>query len=192
MTGVATASVNVCLLDTAELCVTVTDATGCTATDCAMIFAEDVRCGNGNNQKTTICHNGNTICVDNSALPAHLDHGDYVGPCASFTGNEEIKVPVNTKTGFSIYSNSDKEILKPGFNIYPNPATGDFVISLNLKDDNSRERTIHIINSNGQVVKQINANNQSILKINLKEAGIYLIRLNTGKQLITKKLVVVQ
>jgi hypothetical protein len=29
----------------------------------------------------TICHNGQTITVDESSLPAHLRHGDYQGPC---------------------------------------------------------------------------------------------------------------
>ena len=32
-------------------------------------------------QKVTICHKGHTITVSQSALPAHLRHGDTVGPC---------------------------------------------------------------------------------------------------------------
>jgi hypothetical protein len=38
--------------------------------------------------KTTICHlppgnpsNEHTLCVGTPAVPAHLDHGDYLGPC---------------------------------------------------------------------------------------------------------------
>lgn len=33
------------------------------------------------NQKVTICHNGNTIQVDDNALQAHLNHGDSEGAC---------------------------------------------------------------------------------------------------------------
>lgn len=36
-----------------------------------------------NEPKVTICHNGRTIVVAQSAVPAHLAHGDTVGPCAS-------------------------------------------------------------------------------------------------------------
>jgi len=42
--------------------------------------------------KTTICHRthskkhpGVTITVSNSALPAHMRHGDTLGPCAAST-----------------------------------------------------------------------------------------------------------
>jgi Ni/Co efflux regulator RcnB len=31
--------------------------------------------------KVTICHRGHTISVSKSALQAHLNHGDTIGPC---------------------------------------------------------------------------------------------------------------
>jgi len=33
--------------------------------------------------KTTICHKGVTITVADAALPAHMAHGDTIGPCAA-------------------------------------------------------------------------------------------------------------
>jgi hypothetical protein len=176
MTGANTASVTVCLMDTAELCVTVTDAASCTATDCAMMFAEDVRCGTGNNQKVTICHNNNTICVDASAVAGHLNHGDYVGPCGSFTSNEEIKNPADAKTEFSIY---------------PNPSDGNFIVSVNLADDYQGNRIINIISNSGLVVKQLSMNGQNKVSMNIKEPGTYSVQLVTNQQVITKKLIVV-
>ena len=37
-------------------------------------------------QKVTICHKGHTITISRSALPAHLRHGDTVGPCGGVAG----------------------------------------------------------------------------------------------------------
>ncbi len=40
--------------------------------------------GSSSNGKVTICHKGNTISVDASAVPAHLmEHGDSLGSCSN-------------------------------------------------------------------------------------------------------------
>ncbi len=181
MTGVSTASVTVCLMDTAQLCLTVTDpASNCTTTDCANIFAEDVRCGNGNNQKTTICHNGNTICVDNSAVPAHLDHGDYVGTCGitrrGYT-NAEVPDPVTV------------ESIKPGFNVYPNPSNGSFTVTV---DAGNAAQSLRIFNASGQMIKQMNIGQEHSTKITINEPGVYMVQLVGDKKIISKKVVVIR
>jgi len=35
--------------------------------------------------KVTVCHNGHTITIDQSALPAHLRQGDTLGACPTPT-----------------------------------------------------------------------------------------------------------
>jgi len=37
--------------------------------------------GHGHAGKVTVCHKGHTISISRNALPAHLRHGDHVGPC---------------------------------------------------------------------------------------------------------------
>jgi hypothetical protein len=37
-------------------------------------------------KRTKICHKGHTIIVDESAVPAHLRHGDQIGGCPSAAG----------------------------------------------------------------------------------------------------------
>lgn len=46
-------------------------------------------CDPADTKKTTICHippgnpaNAHTICVGNAAVPAHINHGDFLGTCA--------------------------------------------------------------------------------------------------------------
>ncbi len=171
MTGNNTGEVTVCLMDTAELCVAVTDANDCHATDCAMIYAEDVRCGTGNNQKVILCHNGNTICVDANAVPAHVAHGDYVGPCTTTT------IP-----GGGLTEGQQDE-----FMIFPNPSTGDFRINLDAGND---DKHIRIFDMTGRIVKEFTASRS--LVIHLEAPGTYFVQLQTGRQLLTKKLVVVR
>ena len=37
-------------------------------------------------EKVEICHNGHTIEVNEAAVPAHMEHGDTMGPCGSTEG----------------------------------------------------------------------------------------------------------
>ena len=37
--------------------------------------------GQSENQKVTVCHNGNSIEISVNALQSHLNHGDYQGSC---------------------------------------------------------------------------------------------------------------
>ena len=173
MTGANTASVTVCLMDTAELCVTVTDAANCSANDCATIFAEDVRCGNNQNQKVRICHNNTTICVDANAVAGHLGHGDYVGPCTTVTTPGDISTEENTKTGFSIF---------------PNPGNGQFSITVNLQDKG--EGQLKLLNMNGQIIRTINIKSSGKIDLSIDKPGIYIAQLINGTQIISKKIVV--
>jgi len=178
ISGVNTASVTLCLTDTAELCITVTGDNCCSSSDCAMIFVEDVRCGSGNNQKVFICHNGNTICVDANAVPAHLAHGDYVGPCgSSFAIPEIIKISKNDE---------------PALSVYPNPGNGKFTVTLNLTEGNINDGILRVINSNGKVVKQRSVNHQSRIQMEINIPGIYIMQFTSNDRVITRKFVVVQ
>lgn len=48
---------------------------------CQLLHAQSR--GNGNANQVTICHQGTTIQVAQSAVAAHLAHGDYLGSCVS-------------------------------------------------------------------------------------------------------------
>ena len=179
LSGANSQTVTICLLDTANLCVTVTDANGCTFTDCVAIFASDVRCFAGNNNvKVNVCHNGNMICVDENAVAVHLSHGDLVGPCVTNRANVGL---------VEIERN-----LKAGFNVYPNPNKGDLFVTMSLTADETKDATIQVINVNGQIIKKINVNNQHRLNFSIKETGIYFIKLITNKQIYTKKITVME
>ena len=160
MTGAATASVTVCLVDTAQLSLTVTDARNCTATDNVMIFVNDVRCFAGNNQKVKLCHKGNTVCVYENAVPAHLAHGDYLGSCVETVAKSgEINIEESSKTGF---------------NVYPNPATNQITIQNN---DHKILGTVSIYDMSGKMIyKNFIGSSQAIIDVKNFSSGVYYLR----------------
>ena len=75
----------VCPGSTTSFSVTVTDATGCTSVAEVVVEAVDVSCTPG--QRVELCHYNpiselySSICVKQSDVQAHLDHGDELGNC---------------------------------------------------------------------------------------------------------------
>ncbi|MEJ2594961.1 MAG: DUF839 domain-containing protein, partial [bacterium] len=102
-TGETTESINVCPSEGSNsYTVTVTDQNGCSDTDDVNVCVVDVRCGN-KLDKVLICHVSpdnpalrKSKCISPDAVPDHLAHGDYLGPCeqlipCSENGNKENK-----------------------------------------------------------------------------------------------------
>lgn len=175
VTGANTATVTFCLMDTAELCVTITDATGCTSTDCATIFAEDVRCFSGNNQKVAVCHNNNTICVDENAVSSHLAHGDHVGLCAGRIGSVQEETS-NTQV-----------------TLFPNPVKNMLHVNFNTPDPEPYE--IKVYDLTGRIIKgwnDLSATGNNMLELSCGDlnTGIYLFSFTMQNEQQTQKLVV--
>lgn len=78
--GATTQSITVSPTTTTVYTVQVTNSVGCIATDDIQVTVYDTRCGNNGN-KVLVCHNGITICVSESAVSAHLNHGDHLDSC---------------------------------------------------------------------------------------------------------------
>jgi hypothetical protein len=177
MTGANTPIVTVCLLDTAQLCVTVTDANNCTYTDCATIFASDARCfsGNSNIQKVQVCHQGHSICVDQSAVNAHLGHGDNAGAC---TGSR-----IEATTGVHAM---------PEVEVFPNPASDKITIKFNSCI--GCNYSLMIFDATGRTVVErigvslVNANTME-LDLSFLSKGIYSLRFSSDEVTQQRKIV---
>jgi hypothetical protein len=111
--------------------VTVTDANGCTAYDDLSICVVDVTCyaGNSSIQKVEMCQippgnpgNAHTICVDASAVPAHLAIGCQLGECGELAG---------ACTAVGAKSISTESVLV-ALTAYPNPTENTTTISVTL------------------------------------------------------------
>jgi len=190
LTGNATCSGNstitATLIDTANICVTVTDSNGCIATDCFHVNAKDARCfaGNSGIQKVRMCHRTNSqnntwvqICVDSSAVPALLASGDYIGTCSSF------------KKSTSIYENDNSEMI----DVYPNPA--DELLNIMVNVQVIDEVLIQIINMQGQVISSLKSKNtggDSIYNLDLRNLGngVYIVRITNGNSVFNKRIAI--
>lgn len=185
--GATTASTTVSPVSTTVYTVTITDANGCTYSQSQTIKVIDARCGNNNN-KVLVCHippgnnsKAHTICISPNAVPSHLAHGCYVGPCGSAKGGRN--------TGDENGNISLQEVTEEGvWNIYPNPNNGTFVLELPSKD----QAQIIITNVQGQVVYKQEVNNTSKLTVELGNAakGIYLVQVVSGHDTYQTKLTV--
>jgi hypothetical protein len=173
LTGIAScsgsASVTVRLIDTTDVCVTVTDANNCTATDCFTVNAIDARCFAGNSQisKVYVCHytgNNNNpwvqICIDDDAVSAHLGNNsaDYLGSCNARYAKPDEESPVR-------------------FDVFPNPATDKVTIGL---PESMGPVTILVYNYAGQIVKSFNhqATGAFDLDVSDLQPGIYNMEVN--------------
>uniref|UniRef100_UPI00286D466C HYR-like domain-containing protein n=1 Tax=Flavobacterium sp. TaxID=239 RepID=UPI00286D466C len=130
-------SVTSILLANATFTVTVTDANGCVVSGTTNVYSEDARCFAGNSAivKVKICHKtGNSkdpcheLCVSESAVAAHIAHGDYIGACLAnctdpVVHTKHIEVEEAAKV-FKVIG-------------YPNPSKNQFTVEV-LSDSNDK------------------------------------------------------
>lgn len=130
------------------------------------------------NNKVLMCHKGKTLCVNQSAVQAHLKHGDHLGCCAasSKVGGEDI----TSASGTAIQ-------------VYPNPNNGDF--TLKLQGEIAGKAEVVVLNANGTVVEKrtvmITAKDQLVqFHLGSKASGMYLIKVSSGTGIQTTKVFV--
>jgi hypothetical protein len=145
-------STSVCPVATNTYTLTVTDKNGCTRTDDAIVYVNDVRCGNSMD-KVRICHNDEELCVAKESVPAHLKHGDRLGSCGEASPGSAMMMPVKNEI--------TEPIQLKLFN-YPNPFTSstriiyelpyDGKVSIKLYDPAGSEIAV-LVNANKKVGK---------------------------------------
>jgi hypothetical protein len=111
----------------------------------------------------TISFDGNTIININDTL-----------------GEDFVLKYCTDELGIESISTSDNQV-----SIFPNPSNGNFTITFP-----ATTTQIQISNSLGQLLQTKYIDNEKRLDFELPNDGIYLVRIMTQKQTITKKLVV--
>lgn len=184
-------TINVCPTSSEIFTASVVDANGCVATDEVSVCVIDVTCesGHGGNIKVEMCQippghpeNAHTICVDQSAVPAHLAIGCQLGACgemeAACSGlarNPELQ--------------SRAALNAAALSIYPNPTENTLQISLTMTKDGNY--TVLLYDNMGRVVMEVYngkfdeyENRTFEVNISSLENGIYSVGVSSGEQMI--------
>jgi hypothetical protein len=149
----------------------VTNTSGCTQSITLDINVVDVRGGN-KKDKVVICRNGNSLTVDEQAVPAHIAQGGYLAACGT--------TPIIDGTA-------------PRINVYPNPSAGEF--NVQLDNYRSSQATISIINEKGHLISvrsiQLNGKGTAFhFNLNGYPKGLYIVKVETKDGLQTSKILV--
>ncbi|SEG51935.1 T9SS type A sorting domain-containing protein, partial [Flavobacterium urumqiense] len=184
-------SVTATLMADAKFTVTVIDANGCSISKTTWVYSEDDRCfaGSSGNAKVKICHRtGNSndpcheLCVDQSAVAAHLAHGDYIGSCLPLCATPTIHTKV-----VKIDKKSD-EIAAFDVTAYPNPTDHQF--NLIIKGGNDEKVEVLLYDALGRMVKHIdNSDGQQIKFGEGLPTGIYIAIVSQGSNQKTIRLI---
>ncbi len=155
-----------------------TDASGHIATYSFNVTVLDPYCGT---KKVNVCHNGHTICVSVNALPAHLAHGDLLGPCDLGKAGEPIaEIP----DGFILQDN------------YPNPFNPSTTIRFGIPTDANVHLAVY--NTLGEKVAQLvagelNAGYHEVLfDASQLASGLYIYRMQAGDYVSSRKLILLK
>ncbi len=127
--------------------------------------------------KVLLCHKGKTLCISQNGIPAHLRHGDQLGPCTSASKDPQKEFAPSNAT----------------LDIYPNPNNGQFVVQLQAGKGGKAE--VLVLNATGAVLEKRNVllNEKSqTLRFNLKgkASGIYVVKVSSADGVQTQKILV--
>ncbi|MCW3073342.1 MAG: hypothetical protein JWP69_411, partial [Flaviaesturariibacter sp.] len=168
--------------------VVVTDSKGCAKTFTKTIMVRDIRCGN-KMDKVLVCQvppgnagNAHTICISDNAVASHLSKGSYLGSCniTTVTRQEGAVKPA-------------AEVKVATVMAYPNPSRGN--VNFRLTNFAPGKVAVQVMDGNGKLVA-----NQSVVVSYITEdvslnltgmaAGVYQVRIVSGKDVLTTKVVI--
>ncbi|UOQ98660.1 T9SS type A sorting domain-containing protein [Hymenobacter sp. 5317J-9] len=157
---------------------------GCgeTTTSTSTVTVVNAACG-PHGDKINLCHNGHQICVAQSAVAAHLAHGDSYGDCSA--GGASLMAANTATTESSAIKASSPEML---VQTSPNPATsGQFQVHVQATATGPVQ--VNLFDMQGHLVTQVfngqlAAGEQRDFAVNRPELrqGLYLVRIQNGQQ----------
>ncbi len=162
-----------------------TNEYGCTATASTTINVIDARCGNEPG-KVVVCHYGQGICIGTNDVQTHLSHGCSLANCGN---SNTASISRNGRETMEMTS------VETTLEAYPNPLASQTRIKTSIAEKGNYK--VELFNMQGALIKTIatgNTGGNAVFTYDLDAAryakGVYLIKLSTEKQIITKRIVI--
>ncbi len=175
--GSMTSAITVSPMATTWYSVTVKDQNGCTGSASKTVNVMDIS-GGHNGDKIMVCHKGNSLTIDASAVRAHLGHGDMLGSCP-----EKV-------AGVTLRNNMmDNHAVGLSVKVLPNPSFSYFDLTISSRSgDNIKVRVYDLL---GRVVEtKFSVPSGQPLRLGaLYAPGIYTVEILQGTQRQLLKLV---
>ncbi|HJW31390.1 MAG TPA: T9SS type A sorting domain-containing protein [Saprospiraceae bacterium] len=157
-------------------------------------FDTNPDCNNPNKQY--VCHNGNTICVNNSSVQSHLNHGDYLGPCGGCNDPNSFQAPVMEpvqpdQNNVRVVSAEpvEREIISKqdrSLHVFPNPSQDEFILKFSSSSDSPA--IIRVFDIFGKLVLSDKFAGTNPYRFGKDlYPGIYFVEINTGTDRSTQK-----
>jgi hypothetical protein len=134
--------------------------------------------GGKKGDKIVLCHNGNTITIDNSAVAVHLGHGDMLGSCPEKKGGVSLRSAI-------MEEHRDGFVVK----VSPNPSPNYF--ELKIEGNTGNKVKVSVYDLLGRVVEtRPSIQSGQTLRLGASYApGIYSVEILQGAQKQILKLV---
>jgi uncharacterized repeat protein (TIGR03803 family) len=145
---------------------------------------------NTNSTKIKICHHGQTLCVSVNAIPAHIAHGDYIGPCNNSPCDGQN---FNLRIDHRSFNITQESFTHASMNVFPNPTNGE--INITLEGIEGKLVQLSMYDPLGKQVwnSQLTEGN-SFYHFNVDDKnignGVYLVWLQTGNETYTERILV--
>jgi pectin methylesterase-like acyl-CoA thioesterase len=163
---------------------TAVNENGCSASTAVTINVVDARCGDMMD-KVFVCHYGQPICINTTDVKYHLAHGCKVGACdsriASLVANDRLESSIESE--------------QKSIQVYPIPASDLLNVQFELR--NGVQYRIGLYDLKGVLVQSLDkgytADNAVYFRafdVSRLPAGIYVLRVTTNNEIITKKVVI--
>lgn len=157
--------------------VSLQNQSGCLAEASMTINVVDIRCGSNPN-KVLMCHrcqDAHTICINESSVQSHLDHGDYLGDCLPMPKAAADAKPVLDR--FTLVGT------------YPNPFKHSTTIVYDIAHDAMFRLTVFDalgrIVQTGEHAMQIAGRHTATFDAKNLPDGVYLYRLEANEEILT-------